>query len=208
MKISFVALGLVVVVAMIAAGCSSTNQNAGAAGSPPGGSNPVSPSATTGSPSVQQTLTPASQQENTFVSGDIIAKVPNEGTSAKIVYGYNAVTKKYLLDTIYSDRNNQWGYRLYPNLESENRKWVEDTYPHKIARISLGSLVTQYPDEAAWNAALHPTAISTLTITPTATPGDSSFIYSSGGGCPPGECWVNGFYRQNGVYVRGHCTSC
>jgi hypothetical protein len=30
----------------------------------------------------------------------------------------------------------------------------------------------------------------------------------SEGGCPPGKCWVNGYYRKTGVYVHGYCRSC
>lgn len=30
----------------------------------------------------------------------------------------------------------------------------------------------------------------------------------SGGSCPAGKCYVNGYYRKSGTYVSGYCRKC
>jgi len=30
----------------------------------------------------------------------------------------------------------------------------------------------------------------------------------SGGSCPAGKCYVNGYYRKSGTYVNGYCRKC
>lgn len=30
----------------------------------------------------------------------------------------------------------------------------------------------------------------------------------SGGSCPAGKCFVNGYYRKSGTYVSGYCRKC
>jgi len=45
------------------------------------------------------------------------------------------------------------------------------------------------------------------------TSGSSSTTYkttssSGSGSCPAGKCWVNGYYRKSGTYVKGYCRSC
>jgi hypothetical protein len=206
MKRRVVTLGLLIVIAIFSSGCTSIFQNSGSAITSTSNGGQVSPTVITSLQPIQQLAPPTDiQKDNKYVIGDIIARTPNEGTSAKIVYGYNSETKKYQFDTIYTNQNNQWGYRIYPNLESEELKWVEEYYPYLIDHIEIASIVTQYSSKSASDSALNPTH----TITPTKTQDDSSYTTtSSEGECPVGQCWVNGYYRKTGVYVHGYCRRC
>jgi hypothetical protein len=206
MKIFHILQLLLIIVVILTSGCTSSLDVASSSGQ-----SQISPTATTNPASIQQLASTTNvQQENKYVIGDIIGKLPNEDTSAKIIYGYNAETKKYEFDTIYTDNNYKWGFRQYPNLESVDMKWVEDYYPYLIAHIDVTTVITRYPSEAAF--------YPTHSVTPTYPPTDNREVYSysysdsgagsGSGGCPVGQCWVNGYTRKTGVYVSGYCRRC
>jgi uncharacterized protein YcfL len=54
-------------------------------------------------------------------------------------------------------------------------------------------------------ATITPTETFTSTITPILTSIPTQTSISDSEGCPAGEYYVNGYYRQSGTYVNGYC---
>jgi len=199
-----VCLGVFVICLIILSGCTSSQPYSGPKDASPNGLNQQSPTATTTPQTIQQPVPlTGNQTPHKYVVGDIISTKPNEDTSAKIVFGYNPETKKYQLDTIYTNEQYKWGYRIYPDLETEGMNWVEDNYPYFISHIDISEVVTKYPSESARTATLHPT----YTVTPTQTQSYSSYTNDEGSSSSK-QCWVNGYYRKSGTYVNGYYRRC
>jgi hypothetical protein len=105
-------------------------------------------------------------------------------------------------------------------------RWTKtDINQYKVTFTNGGSYTyTYYPnlDQISVPTTTPPTfmyrpgkrPLKTSTPTPTVTYQSASKAYSGSsssggsGGCPSGECWVNGYYRSSGVYVNGYCRRC
>ena len=118
-----VILGLILVLGVFVAGCSSE---------PSSGTTTTVP-------------TTAAVQVTKFVSGDIIAKSSTSTDSIWLILAYDKTTDQYERALIYKNSAGAWGYRTNNNTDKLSRATIEKLYPVKISHVTVSSVPVVTP---------------------------------------------------------------
>jgi len=88
---------------------------------------------------------------------------------------------------------------------------------YRLGKEPVAPIPTTVPTAVETTAPIVTTTLTIKTSIPTAQPVyqtqptvavTAARTTSSEGRCPTGECWVNSYYGETGVYVHGYCRSC
>jgi len=115
-------LGLILVLGVFIAGCSSQ------------------PSVTT-TTTVPTTAAPVTK----YVTGDIAATTSTTTTSFWLIIDYDKASDQYTRALVYKNTDGSWGYRTNSNTEKFSRVTMEKVYPVKITHVTISSIPVVTP---------------------------------------------------------------
>jgi hypothetical protein len=115
-------LGLILVIGVFIAGCSSQ----------------PSVTATTTAPTT-------AAQATKFVTGDIAAKTSTSTDTFWLILDYDKTSDQYVRALVYKNTDGSWGHRIDNKTEKSPRLTLEKVYPVKIAHVTISSIPVVTP---------------------------------------------------------------
>jgi len=127
-------LGLILVLGVFIAGCSSQpSVNTTAANTTTTNTTTNTTTTTTAFPGVQ------------FVAGDIAAKTSTSTDTFWLILDYDKATDQYVRALIYKNTDGSWGHRIDNRTEKSPRATMQKVYPVKIAHVTISSVPVVTP---------------------------------------------------------------